>query len=195
MSREINLKELERKAWTSYFEDGLWDIFMGLLMLTGGIRDLTDNLWSYLMVLAAVLVLPLGKKFITIPRIGRVKFGPARKVKRKKMAAVLIISVLATLALLLLPLSGVALPKIPISPIMAISIALVFGLVAYYVDFRRLYAYGLLFATPELLWGLFGKPIGPIVPKVSGIVILLVGLVVFMRFLRKYPLLAEGLPS
>lgn len=86
-------------------------------------------------------------------------------------------------------------PKIPISPIMAISIALVFGLLAYYMDFRRLYAYGLLFAMPELLRGLFGKPTGPIVPTVSGIVILLVGLVVFMRFLRKYPLPAEGLPS
>lgn len=192
MSQNISLKEIERKVWTSYFEDGLWDIFLGLLMLTGGIRGLTDNLWFYLMLLPAALAPTLGKKFVTIPRMGLVKFGSARKVKRKKVVAVLIISVLATLALLLLSLSGLALPKIPISPIIAIFYAGVFGLLAYYTDFRRLYAYGLFFAISEVLWGVFGKPIGPIVDTVSGILILLVGLVVFIRFLRKYPIPAEG---
>jgi len=117
MTGKINLKEIERKAWMSYFEDGLWDIFMGLLMLTTGIRSLTDNVWFTLGIFAALLISVIGKKLITIPRIGRVKFGPARKVKQKKLAAVLIVSVLATLALLLLPHSGLALPKISISPI------------------------------------------------------------------------------
>lgn len=188
MGEKINLKEIERKAWTSYFEDGFWDIFMGLLMLTTGIRSLTDNVWFTLGILAALLISVIGKKLITIPRIGRVKFGPARKVKQKKLAAVLIISVLVTLALLLLPHSGLALPKISISPIMAIWIAVIFGLLAYYMDFGRLYAYGLLFAISEVLWGLFGKPIGPIAHTVSGIVILFIGLVLLTRFLHKYPL-------
>lgn len=191
MSQKLDLKEIERKAWTSYFEDGLWDIFLGLLMLTGGIRGLTDNLWSYLILLAAVLIPALGKKFITIPRIGLVKFGPARKVKRERLATVLVISVLALFALLLLPRSGVALPRIPISPIVAVFYAGIFGAVAYYMDFGRLYAYGLLFAISEVLWGLFGKPIGPMVDTVLGIVILLIGVVVFVRFLRKYPLPAD----
>lgn len=191
MLKKLDLKEIERKAWTSYFEDGLWDIFLGLLVLTGGIRGLTDNLWFYLMLLPAALAPTLGKRFITIPRMGLVKFGPARKVKRERMGTVLVISVLVTLALLLLSHSGLALPKIPISPIIAIFYAGALGAVAYYMDFRRLYAYGLLFAVSELLWGRFGKPIGPIVDTVSGIVILLVGLVVFIRFLRKYPLPTE----
>lgn len=191
MEKNIDLKEIEKKAWTSYFEDGLWDVFMGLMMLTMGIRALTDNVWFTLMIFAAVLVGPLGKKFITIPRIGLVKFGPARKVKQKKLVAVLIISVLAITALLLLLHSGLALSKTLISPIMAIWIAVVFSLLAYFLDFGRLYAYGLLFATSEVLWGLFGKPIGPIAHTVFGTVILLIGLAYFIRFLRKYPLPEE----
>ena len=36
MSQMMNLKDAERKAWTIHYEDGLWDIFFGLLFLGGG---------------------------------------------------------------------------------------------------------------------------------------------------------------
>jgi len=195
MSQDINLKELELKAWTSYFQDGLWDIFMGLLMLTMGIRGLTDNVWFTLGVGAAVLVSLVGKKFITVPRIGRVKFGPARKAKQRKLMAVVGIAVIATLILLLTTLLGLDTPQAVVAPILVICIALVFGLMAYYMDFRRLYAYGLLFAISMALWETLEEPIDPIAFSVSGGIALLIGLVVFIRFLRKYPKTAEGPPS
>lgn len=194
MTQDINLKELELKAWTSYFQDGLWDIFMGLLMLTMGIRGLTDNVWFTLGVGAAVLVSLVGKKFITVPRIGRVKFGPARKAKQRKLMAVVGIAVLATLILLLTTLLGLDTPQAVVAPILVICIALVFGLMAYYMDFGRLYAYGLLFAISMALWETFEEPIGPIAFSVSGGIALLIGLVVLIRFLRKYPKTAEGPP-
>jgi hypothetical protein len=50
MSEKTNLKEIEKKAWASYFEDGLWDIFMDLLMLGMGLRTLTDNVWYTLVI-------------------------------------------------------------------------------------------------------------------------------------------------
>lgn len=195
MSQNINLKELELKAWTSYFQDGLWDIFMGLLMLTMGIRELTDNVWSTFGVGAAVLVSLVGKKFITVPRIGRVKFGPARKAKQRKLMAVVGIAVLATLILLLTTLLGLDTPQAVVAPILVICIALVFGLMAYYMDFRRLYAYGLLFAISMALWETLEEPIGPIAFSVSGGIALLIGLVVLIRFIHKYPKTAEGPPS
>jgi hypothetical protein len=192
MTEEINLKEIERKAWTSYFEDGLWEFFFGALFLLGGIRSLTNNASYTLLLLVPILILPVGKKLITIPRLGHVKFGPARKLKQRRVIAVLTISVLATLLLLLPPHSGLSLAELPISPIMAGWIAVVFGLIAYYLGFRRLFAYGLLYALSELLWGQFGEPIGPIVQAISGIVILLVGVVVLTRFVRRYPLPSEA---
>jgi hypothetical protein len=192
MTEGINLKEIERKAWTSYFEDGLWEFFFGALFLIGGIRSLTNNVSYTFLLLVPILILPIGKKLITIPRLGHVKFGPARKLKQTKVFAILIISVLAMLALLLFPRSGLALQELPISPIMAVWIAVVFGLIAYYMDFRRLFVYGLLYALTEVLWGQFGEPIGPVVQTISGIVILLVGVAVFMRFVRRYPLPSEA---
>jgi hypothetical protein len=195
MTEEINLKEIERKAWSSYFEDGLWDVFFGALFLIGGIRSLTNNVWYTLLLLVPILMLPIGKKLITIPRLGHVKFGPVRKLKQAKVIAVLAISVLATLVLWLLPHSGLSLPELSISPILAGWIAVVFGMIAYYLDFRRLFAYGLLYALSEVLWGEFGEPIGPVVQTISGIVILLVGMAVFMRFVRRYPILSEATPD
>ena len=195
MSQDINLKEIERRAWTSYFQDGLWDIFMGLLMLTMGIRSITDNVWFTLVILGALLVAVVGKKFITIPRIGRVKFGPARKAKQNKMGAVVGIAVLATIILLLTTILGLDTPQAVVAPVLVIGIALVFGLMAYYMDFRRLYAYGLLFAISMALWETLDKPIGPMAFSVSGGIALLIGLAALIRFLRKYPKTAEEVYS
>jgi len=188
MTETIDLKAIERKAWASYFEDGLLDIFLGAMLLIGGIRSITDYAWYTLLIVPLILVLPLGKRLITTPRLGHVKFGPARKLKQTKVIAVLTISVLATFALLMLPKSGFALPaKMLISPIMAGWIAVVFGIIAYYLDFTRLFTYGLLFAISEVLSGLFGVYIGAMAQTISGIVVLLIGLFVLTRFLRKYP--------
>jgi len=44
MSQTINLKELERKAWRSVFQDGLWDIFLGLLLLAMAIGALLSDI-------------------------------------------------------------------------------------------------------------------------------------------------------
>ena len=188
MSQDIKLKEIERKAWTSYFHDGLWDIFFGLLMLTMGIRSLTDNVWVTLVILAAVLVVLLGKKFITIPRIGLVKFSPAREAKQRKLIIMLSISIIMMLILLVLALLGQDLLTKGIrAAIQGVGFALIFSLVAYFMDFKRLYAYGLLFTTGTVLWELLGEPIGPIAFSVSGVIALVIGLVVLTRFLRKYP--------
>ena len=40
MQPEINLKELERRAWRSVFQDGLWDIYLGLLLMAMAILTL-----------------------------------------------------------------------------------------------------------------------------------------------------------
>jgi MFS family permease len=188
MAERFGLKEVERRAWTSYFEDGLWDIFLGGMVLIGGIRSLSDNVWYTLLILPLILVLPFGKRFITTPRLGHVKFGPSPKAKREKAVVALIISVLAIFALLLLPNSGLALPpKTLISPMMAVWIAVIFGVLAYYLDFWRLFMYGLLFAISEVLSGLFGGYIGAMAQTISGIGVLLIGFFVLARFLRKYP--------
>jgi len=171
----------------------MWDIFLGAMLLISGIRSVTDYVWYTLLILPLILVLPLGKRLITTPRLGHVKFGPSRKARQRKAVVALIISVVAIFALLLLSNSGLALPpRMLISPMMAVWIAVIFGVLAYFLDFKRLYAYGLLYGMSEVIWGQFGKPVGPVAQTIIGIAILAIGLVVFVRFLRRYPLPAKG---
>ena len=44
MTQNINLKALEKKAWRSVFQDGLWDIFLGLLLMAFGLSAWLDRL-------------------------------------------------------------------------------------------------------------------------------------------------------
>jgi hypothetical protein len=63
------------------------------------------------------------------------------------------------------------------------------------MDFKRLYAYGLLFAISMALWETLDTPTGPIAFSVSGGIALLIGLAALIRFLRRYPKTAEEVYS
>lgn len=188
---DIDLKELERKAFASYFDDGLWDILLGILMAGMGIRSLTDNVGFTLLAMAGIPVLFLGKKVITLPRMGYVRFSQTRKEKQMKAMWVLIISVIATFVLLFLVVSRLG-SSVLIAALMGISFAGVFCAIGYYMDFRRLYLYGILFGITVWLTEVFGSPTGPVASTISGGIALSIGLIQFIRFLHKYPNLEEG---
>ena len=204
MSTKINLKELERKAWRSVFQDGLWDMYLGFLLLTMGMGPVlptldTPIMWTLAMLLMlsvlAWLAFWAGKKFITTPRMGLVKFGPQRKTKLKKTRAVLFLSVLlGVITLVLRAMWNVEWAAIPIPAyVWAVQAIVVFGLGAYFLDVSRFYAYGMLYAIPlpvglvllqnTGLPGLMFLPFG-----VSGGVMVIIGVALFIRFLREYPL-------
>ena len=91
MTENINLKEIERKAWKSCYQDGIWDIFLGLILLNFGIAPLMEEITGTTYLISYIILLVLGyiifyggKKYITVPRIGNVKFSPKRKLKRIK---------------------------------------------------------------------------------------------------------------
>ncbi|UCE74817.1 MAG: hypothetical protein JSV56_03705 [Methanomassiliicoccales archaeon] len=191
MSKNIDLKKIEKKAWTAYFQDGLWDIFMASMMLTMAIRTLTDNVWFTLGMFSGVPILILGKRFVTIPRLGFVKFSQFRTERRIKLFVSIGIAICATVGILLLISQGWEIPRIVSSLGMAIFLALTFCLIAYYLDFPRLIIYGLMFAVNEIIWGQFGEPTGPYVVLIFGITVMVVGLLFLISFIRKYPLPKE----
>ncbi len=213
MSQIINLKELERKAWTSYFQDGLWDIFLGLLLVSSAVSTwLSDTgvpsstripTYIGIMVLGG-LVMWAGKRFITVPRMGRIKFGPARRSRMNKLRVVLFISVLVIAALFLAGLGvknhwlqrpewGLIGRTSIASAIVTLNFLVVFSLMAYFMEFKRLYLYGVLFALQEVvgvgLRELADVDIGFFIGSaVAAVIVLLIGTVVLVRFLREYPL-------
>ena len=211
MSPNINLKELERKAWTSYFQDGLWDIYLGLLLLAMAIGALLSDIgvpeawhmtiYGTLMVLS-MLVLWAGKKFITVPRMGRVKFGPKRKAKLNWVRVVLLLSVLVGAGVFVAGLvmrsnrPGWLNATFFAPAVWVVNAIVVFSLGAYFLDFSRLYLIGVMYALAVPLDIVFRKfadvDLSFIAFGVPAMVILITGLIVFVRFLRDYPISAEG---
>ena len=97
MSKDLDLKEIERKAFRSTYQDGLWDIYLGLVIAAmgifiyrpeGGYSPINILLMLALFSLAYALFWA-GKRFITLPRMGQVRFRPIRKRRMTKLALVL----------------------------------------------------------------------------------------------------------
>jgi len=207
MAENINLKELERKAWKSFFQDGIWDIYFGLLILGMGLSsfsffvNLPEPLNLFIILIPiysiAILFLILGKKFITTPRIGHIKFGTKRKKINKKIAIILGAQVIITCLMVIFTVLGLFQYVQINSVIVMLLIGLLFvalpiTILAYFWDFPRLYIYGLLggsgFFIAELLNPILGQPLDLFIPYtfISGSMII-VGMYYFIKFLKKYP--------
>ena len=210
MNEKIDLKKIEKKAWKSCFQDGLWDIFLGLILVGFGIAPLIEEITGITYLISYIILLSLGyiifyggKKYITVPRIGNVKFGPKRKYKRIKLVIILVISVLFGLAAILLTQTNLISYIIDISIwgiIFAINALIVFSLMAYYLDFPRLYIYSIFFATSIFIVETSRSHVGSLYDTVIGfgmfgVVILLIGVLHLTRFVRKYPLKKEGISN
>ena len=196
MTQEVDLTQIERKAYGSYFHDGLWDIFLGLLMLSMGLFLLVGQFLWYVIILAVAVLLPVvGRRLITVPRLGHVRYGPARKVKMWKTVVILSLSVLLGIAFFLLRWLGVALPVWAMATVIGVWFVTVFSFVAYYMDLRRFYLYGALFSGSFVLIVLPVYPAGVVAFFVSGSLACVTGAVMLVRFLRRYPRPGDGGPD
>jgi len=209
MSEGDALKTLERKAYRSIFDDGIWDLFMGLIILSMGLSTFIGTIlhlpegWDTIIPvlfinIIAFLIFYLGKKFITIPRMGFVKFGSKRKVKQLKLKIFLLFMFIINVILFLLPLTGlirnIQIQPLILSLLLGLGVyAFPFCVVAYYLDFTRLYYYAFLagiglFLT-EMLYPIVGSPLDTFLSYgITGWAIVAIGLYYFIRFLKKYPL-------
>lgn len=193
MSHTMNLKDAERRAWMLYFKDGLWDLFFGFLFLAGGLRTLTGSLWAYLLLAVGLLLFIVGRRAITLPRLGEIKFGPKREARRRTLLILILATVALTFAVLLLPLLGIAAPGANAGLVFALVVPLILAIVAYFMDFRRLYGYAALAAIFMILTEVVSMQVGAIAQIFAGGIALLVGSWHLFHFIQEYPLPAEAL--
>ena len=206
MEQEIDLKHLERKVWTSFYEDGIWDIYFGLLLLSiavgafcadTGISE-KYSIYGHVGVLVlAMLFLLLGKRLITIPRIGTVVFGPRGRARLTKAQILLAVSCVMGLGAFLLIASAIG--NAARRPIMdyvvplfwVVNMLVLFSLAAYFLNYVRLYVIGFLYAiavpADKFLRQVLHIDVSVVAFGVPALVIIAMGAVVLMRFLRKYP--------
>ena len=145
----------------------------------------------------AVLIITLGKRYITKPRMGLVKFGKERKKRKKWLMVVLLLNVIFSIIVFILTITGnlnqFFVPSLftPLAiGLMGLTVPL--SLVSFYLQVPRFYLYALLggfgFFFSELLYPFVGEP-WDIVISYGGIggMILIIGLGIFIRFLYNYP--------
>jgi len=210
MSEPLDLKTIEKKAFRAVHQDGLWDIYIGGIVMSMSVLAYSTSseakpFLRFGLYLAGMglsyLLFWAGKKYITVPRLGQVKFGPRRQKRRLTMMIVLAGIVLLQLVILagtiflwqnperaaVLGFSQTDpdLERLLVATVGALFVGPSMVFLAYFNEFMRGYyiAVILSLAVFSLIW--FGEPVYLIL---SGLLILIPGVVLFIRFLRNHPL-------
>ena len=204
MKENIDLEELEKRAYTSIFQDGLLDIYIGLIVIgwiTNSLGDFFETtvvmtiLVSYYTIVGILII--LSKSFISAPRMGRAKFGPTRKLNVKRLIIFVVINTSILVILLVLPYIGLFQGVSVEGYFFALTISTLFiwlplSIIAFFIKFNRLYIYaiigGVAFFISDTLRSYFPYLLSSfIVFGVSGGIIFAIGLRIFLKFLKKYP--------
>jgi hypothetical protein len=215
MSTQLNLKEVERKAYRSTYQDGLLDIEYGLIVVSMAIflYRPADG-YSPMNIILSVVIISLanllyfaGKKYVTLPRLGQVRFGPVRRQKAKTLSIVLGVFILFQVGLVALTAYGWANPEVSaalssyfsgsqslilVAAIGSTIVGTSMIVIAYFTDFPRGYYIAILMALAVFLMIYINQPIYPII---IGVLIIIPGLMLFVRFLKTYPLHGEDTPD
>jgi len=198
MSPTADFKQLERRAYLSYHQDGVIDIIVGLGMLGFGIYLAIDQLFFMLAAWLFLMAYVPLKGRITVPRFGYIEFGPVRTHSQKRRGLISMTFLVILLAFILLVGIPGVLPG-GVLTTLRIYNELLFGIIFAFLLFGaalmseliRFYAYAGLavLLTVTAYW--LGLPAYAYTLALGGL-ILLSGLWMLARFLRRYPLVAEG---
>ena len=211
MTTRLDLKDLERKAYRANFQDGLWDIYLGLLLVQMAFGPLLfeqgwSPIWILLLMAGFVTMVLVGfvaaKKWIITPRLGLVTYSQERQKKKRKLTLVLSLSALGGVVTLLLSTVAFQLVRngslgswseaIGLMPfaLFLVTAVTVFSLGAYYMDFTRAYVYGwfygLAFPLNILLVEMLDITI-PLVTILFSTIMVGIGLYLFIQFVRTHP--------
>jgi hypothetical protein len=196
MKTDDSLKALERRAYRSTFEDGFYDITWGCLFLLfawipflGSVG--ISRFYAYPFVLVLVLIPWLGKRYVTIPRLGAVEFGEKRKARVRNTA---LIGVAALL--LMLPVAVLMFAKgfpggftwtavgLIAAPVLAIGVFL--------MDLSRMYVYAILLfysiVATETLRVYIGTSSSALLAfGAPGVAVVCYGFLLLLKFLKDHP--------
>jgi hypothetical protein len=188
MTTDKDLKELQRKIYFSYFQDGLWDVLLGFFLLGWGVGILTEMiaLIGAWVVVAYSAVWGL-KRWLTYPRTGIAVVPQARKTNVRLFIAGMVALMLGVMAFVLVSAGSTPdwLGRFFIFIFGAI-IAAVVCMIGFWWNVRRWYIYAALILAGAASHQWLGVPLnyGFIIP---GAIILISGAIMLFRFLRRYP--------
>lgn len=200
MKLHINLKEIERKIFSFQFENGLVDLLIGTLLsfnainvILGGSKYMIIPIFSIVIILFTVVNI-----YVVMPRMGCVILRKSRKRREHIVWIIIAFSILFNVIFEYLTRYGhYAGTRNLLSTqiLFATKVMIVLMLIAYFSNFKRLYIYAVLLAItyptskilqteniiPDQRWAFL----------ILGLIIIIIGLVYFVKFIKKYPLQTE----
>jgi hypothetical protein len=201
MNTDQDLKTIERKAFRSYFNDGLLEIFIGVLLLCMAAGDILDVAgssyrWTYPVIAGAVLAFIIAKKRLTGPRAGRAVLDGKRKANRRKLLTLLLLTQALTLAVLVIVWTGGG-SSGPVSGWGAFArrttagfffFTVPFCAMAWFLENPWMLVPAFFGFIQEAFHGLLPKPwVALLTSGVGGWILILAGSILLARFLRNNP--------
>jgi hypothetical protein len=189
---------VERRAYLSYFKDGIADLIAGLPILAFGLGMTFDSSTLFIFAWMPMMLFWPLKHVITRPRFGYVIFSPERR--RKISAGMVIMLIAGVFSLLLGVLAFLATQgqilnarefMLEYSLLMfGVIMAGAFALVALVFQINRFFLHAIFIFAGWLSGYLFD--INPGIPvAVSGGLVSVIGLGLLARFIAQYPTVAE----
>lgn len=188
MQANVDMKQITKKVYMSYFQDGLWDILLGVYLVGWGF-----SIWNDLVAVmggmwVAVYFLILGlKKILVYPRSGYIKLNEARK---QQMRMVILGMVLFLLGFAVFGVFAFNNPPEWLGDyimfMLITMMAVVAGVLGYWWRVTRWYVYSAIIFAGAAAQQWLGLPLdlGFFIP---GGIICAYGIILLFRFLRKYP--------
>lgn len=194
MRKDSELQTIQRRVYMTFFEDGVWDIFLGLFVLGWGLSILTEGTYLPGILFVALYFTVWGiKKWLTYPRTGYVKFSSSSR--RRITARFLILgTAIFLLGVLTAVLWGIGTRPQWLADYFPVlfngMLAAVVCLAAYWAQINRFYYHAALIFLGGVLhvWLGINWEFGFIG---AGGIIVLIGFVFLIRFLHKYPRVAQ----
>ncbi len=211
MSGLTDLGTLEKQAFRRFYEDGIFDLFLGLMLGTMALGAFATE-WSgsettgLLVMIGVSLVLVVVsmtvRRRLLSARLGEFKPGSIRRRRISFVRFALLGSVVAGVILFgLAAAADVSIGSLEVlMPLVwFVNAVAVFGAMAYFLDVPRFYLHGFLFgsAMPLLVWPdvLWDYRLQPWVAfGVPAAIITAFGVFKLVRFLRDYPVLSTPEP-
>jgi hypothetical protein len=208
VTKQNTLRDIEKKTYMSYHQDGLIDIIVGLYALAFGLGIFADKIldFSFAAIMPGMMiaiVLPIwlaAKRKITLPRIGYVNIGAKGSNKIFAIFLGLAVAGLGVFFLFTMATFQSGRPEWIETIVfqygmiwIGLGAAVIGSLFAYTMGLKRLHGYGLL--TLALFVGgyFLSFPFQYLLILVGG-VIMACGVVLLVQFIQKYPL-QKGAPD
>ncbi|NVM37075.1 MAG: hypothetical protein HWN81_15870 [Candidatus Lokiarchaeota archaeon] len=211
MGENIDLRKIEKNILKMAHQHGFFDLLIGFMVMGMGFAPFFREglpspykyfLWPLILIIITYILTFFIIKYVIQPRTGVAKPGPSLKSMKRKLFIVTFIQVAIHLIFVILLVigigSGIHIEGFMFMLIIGLFFLPIFAIIAYLMKYPRLYLIAILIWLAIFINELLYDPIDYRIRwllsyGILGGIIFLMGLVIFIRFLKKYPLPKEEL--